>query len=159
MDVKERLLEAAKNSETTISFSDAVSVTLEEGVYKVGDWKGSEVDDVVKKVEAALRGPGEVVILAENVSLADLIWVTKPYDKLADAPENIRELDGAKLTLSQVNWIANMADGLKGKKDIKSPWGLPSPNSRRRSKRKATSGSGLRRKRRKRKWWWRKRHH
>lgn len=35
-----------------------------------------------------------------------------PYSKLSDAPANIRELDGVALTLAQVNWIANVADGL-----------------------------------------------
>lgn len=55
MDVKERLLKAAKDGETTISFSDAVSVTLEDGVYKVGDWEGSEVDDAARVVTEALE--------------------------------------------------------------------------------------------------------
>lgn len=35
-----------------------------------------------------------------------------PYTKVSDAPANIRKLDGVALTLAQVNWIANVADGL-----------------------------------------------
>lgn len=35
-----------------------------------------------------------------------------PYDKLSDAPANIRELDGVALTLAQVNWIASVAEAI-----------------------------------------------
>jgi len=35
-----------------------------------------------------------------------------PYAKLSDAPANIRKLDDVALTLAQVNWIANVAEGL-----------------------------------------------
>ena len=44
-----------------------------------------------------------------------------PVSKISDAPANIRKLNGAKLTLSQVNWILRVYDGLKGKQDIESP--------------------------------------
>lgn len=46
-----------------------------------------------------------------------------PYSKLSDAPANIRELDGVALTLAQVNWIANIADGIEAD-DVKSPWAV-----------------------------------
>ena len=39
-----------------------------------------------------------------------------PWSKVSDAPANIRSLNGAPLTLEQVNWIANVADGIKDKK-------------------------------------------
>jgi len=35
-----------------------------------------------------------------------------PYSSVSEAPANIRKLDDASLTLAQVNWIANVADGL-----------------------------------------------
>ena len=46
-----------------------------------------------------------------------------PYSSISDAPANIRELDGAKLTLSQINWIAKVADGIpEGQTD--EPWAV-----------------------------------
>lgn len=46
-----------------------------------------------------------------------------PYSKVSDAPPSIQELDGVSLTLAQVNWIANVADGLDPKK-VKSVWAV-----------------------------------
>ena len=40
-----------------------------------------------------------------------------PYKSLKDAPPSWTELDGMKLTLEQVNWIANVYDGLKPQED------------------------------------------
>lgn len=37
-----------------------------------------------------------------------------PWSKVSDAPANIRQLNGVDLTLDQMNWIANVADGVKG---------------------------------------------
>jgi len=36
-----------------------------------------------------------------------------PVSSVSEAPANIRELDGAKLTLSQINHILRMYDALK----------------------------------------------
>jgi hypothetical protein len=44
-----------------------------------------------------------------------------PYKSISEAPANIHELDGAKLTLSQINWLINIYDGIKDNKDIDSP--------------------------------------
>jgi ribosomal protein S27AE len=38
-----------------------------------------------------------------------------PWSKPSDAPANIQKLNGVSLTLEQMNWIANVADGVKGK--------------------------------------------
>lgn len=46
-----------------------------------------------------------------------------PYAKLSDAPANIRELDDVALTLAQVNWIANVAEGLDPDK-VKNVWAV-----------------------------------
>jgi phage FluMu protein Com len=46
-----------------------------------------------------------------------------PYSNVQDAPKNIRSLGGKSLTLEQVNWIANVADGIpEGKVD--NPWAV-----------------------------------
>jgi len=50
-----------------------------------------------------------------------------PYSKISEAPANIRELDGVKLTLAQVNHIAEMADAIDPKK-VKSPWAVAIAN-------------------------------
>jgi len=50
-----------------------------------------------------------------------------PYDKISDAPANIRKLDDAELTLGQINWIAKHYDALKEaeqKGDIQSAMGV-----------------------------------
>jgi hypothetical protein len=44
-----------------------------------------------------------------------------PVSKISDAPANIKELDGAKLTLSQINWILRVYDALKEQGKVKSP--------------------------------------
>jgi len=46
-----------------------------------------------------------------------------PYSKVSDAPANIRELDDVALTLAQVNWIANVADGLDPD-EVESVWAV-----------------------------------
>lgn len=46
-----------------------------------------------------------------------------PYSKISDAPENVRKLDGVKLTLSQINWIARVADGIP-EDSVDSPWAV-----------------------------------
>ncbi|MFA5036796.1 MAG: hypothetical protein WC479_06440, partial [Candidatus Izemoplasmatales bacterium] len=38
-----------------------------------------------------------------------------PWSKVSEAPANIQKLNGVALTLEQMNWIANVADGVKGK--------------------------------------------
>lgn len=151
-DTKTRLLAAVKNGDTEVKFSPNVSahVVPTGDFYRVevsGDqpegfkwdestelawWEGALIEDAIAKIDAALKGKPakgekkeiEVTIKAKGMSLTDLIGITKPFDKVSDAPANVQELDGAKLTLAQVNWIANVADGLKGKKDIDSPWAV-----------------------------------
>lgn len=61
-----------------------------------------------------------------------------PYKKLSDAPPNIRRLrekptsEPIPLTLAQVNWIANVADGIKkGNPSIKTPWAVAIANFKR----------------------------
>lgn len=70
----------------------------------------------------------EFTITSRGMSLKEIVGepvvVTKPYKKISDAPANVRELGGTKLTLSQINWIANMADGLEDNPDIESPWAV-----------------------------------
>ena len=46
-----------------------------------------------------------------------------PYSKISEAPANIRKLDGATLTLAQVNWIARVADGIP-KGQVDNPWAV-----------------------------------
>jgi hypothetical protein len=45
-----------------------------------------------------------------------------PYSKMSEVPENLKKLDDVPLTLAQANAIAAHADGLKGNKEIESPW-------------------------------------
>ena len=44
-----------------------------------------------------------------------------PWANISDAPANIHRLDGAPLTLAQINSIARMADGIEGKNK---PWAI-----------------------------------
>lgn len=44
-----------------------------------------------------------------------------PVDSISEAPENLRELDGAKLTLSQINHILRIYDALKEEGDVENP--------------------------------------
>lgn len=44
-----------------------------------------------------------------------------PVDSISEAPENIRELDGAKLTLSQINHVLRIYDALKEEGDVENP--------------------------------------
>lgn len=45
------------------------------------------------------------------------------YDNISNVPNNIRELDGIKLSLEQANYIANIADGIPDDK-VKSSWAI-----------------------------------
>lgn len=47
-----------------------------------------------------------------------------PYASLADVPDNLREHQGAALTLAQVNWVAAIADALAAREDIDEPWAV-----------------------------------
>lgn len=44
-----------------------------------------------------------------------------PVKKISDAPANIRELDEAKLTLAQINYILRIYDALKEEGEVESP--------------------------------------
>lgn len=46
-----------------------------------------------------------------------------PWSKVSDAPKNMQSLDGVSLTLSQVNSIAKVADGIP-EGQVDSPWGV-----------------------------------
>lgn len=46
-----------------------------------------------------------------------------PYSSVSEAPANIRKLDGVALTLAQVNWIANVAEGLDPDK-VENVWAV-----------------------------------
>ncbi|KKN23107.1 hypothetical protein LCGC14_0908290 [marine sediment metagenome] len=46
-----------------------------------------------------------------------------PWLKISEAPANIRKLNGVSLTLGQVNWIANVADGIP-EEQVDSPWAV-----------------------------------
>lgn len=47
-----------------------------------------------------------------------------PYKKTSEAPANIKKLDGVSLTLSQINFIARIADALEASGKVESPWGV-----------------------------------
>lgn len=47
-----------------------------------------------------------------------------PVSSLADAPASIRELEGGKLTLAQVNWILGRFDELEDKPGLESPFAV-----------------------------------
>lgn len=100
-------------------------------------WEGTRVDEAVIKVNTATGGPvegpveeaeKEFTLTAKGMSLPEVLGepvvVTKPYSKVSDAPANIRKLDGASLTLAQVNYIARVADGIGEQEGIESPWAV-----------------------------------
>lgn len=47
-----------------------------------------------------------------------------PYSNVSEAPANIRSLNGASLSLSQVNWIARVADGIKASGAADNAWAV-----------------------------------
>lgn len=47
-----------------------------------------------------------------------------PWNKLTDVPDNLREIQGGKLTLAQVNQIAEVADALEREGKVGEPWGV-----------------------------------
>lgn len=47
-----------------------------------------------------------------------------PWDSMENVPENLREHGGAKLTLEQANWLAEVADAVKEQGDADEPWAV-----------------------------------
>ncbi len=50
-------------------------------------------------------------------------FITFPYSKISDAPENMKKLDGVALTLEQINQIAEVADSI-GSDKKKNGWAI-----------------------------------
>lgn len=49
--------------------------------------------------------------------------VFKVYSKLSDVPDNMKTMDGVPLSLSQVNWIVRVAEGIP-EGEVDSPWAV-----------------------------------
>ena len=47
-----------------------------------------------------------------------------PWDSMDEVPKNLREHAGAKLTLEQANWLAEVADALEAEGDVDEPWAV-----------------------------------